>query len=132
MKLDEKLKERIDKYFNEISAEELYYILTEKYKFPENSDQTVSVNCDKYLRKEDNTSDFFICQQFFKKFLLFYKRMQIRPPPPSFTIFSRVSLSFIWASSDILYNLPCTESLRSTSNDLPNMFMSQTFCGSFL
>ncbi len=59
MKLDEKLKERIDKYFNEISAEELYYILTEKYKFPENSDQTVSVNCDKYLRKEDNTSDFF-------------------------------------------------------------------------
>lgn len=60
MKLDEKLKERIDKYFNEISAEELYYILTEKYKFPENSDQTVSVNCDKYLRKEDNTSDFSI------------------------------------------------------------------------
>ena len=31
MKLDNNLKERIDKYFAEISAEELYYILTDKY-----------------------------------------------------------------------------------------------------
>ena len=35
MKLDKKLKERIDNYFDNISAEELFGIAVTKYKFIE-------------------------------------------------------------------------------------------------
>ena len=38
MKLNALLKSKIDKYFNNISPEELYSVLTEKYNFIEDND----------------------------------------------------------------------------------------------
>jgi len=41
MKLDEKLKQKIDSYFENISADELYNILTKKYGFVDNIDKPI-------------------------------------------------------------------------------------------
>lgn len=43
MKLDKELKEKIDRYFDNISAENLYSILTEKYNFVDTDSDTVIV-----------------------------------------------------------------------------------------
>lgn len=53
MKLDKELKERIDRYFDEISANELYSILTEKYHFKNKDNNIIVVNEGKYLRRKD-------------------------------------------------------------------------------
>lgn len=53
MKLDKELKERIDRYFDEISADELYSVLTEKYHFESKDNDMVIVNNGKYLCRED-------------------------------------------------------------------------------
>lgn len=58
MKLNKALKERIDRYFNEISANELYSILTEKYNFVNNDNDTVIVDNGKYVCKTDIISEF--------------------------------------------------------------------------
>ena len=53
MKLDNNLKERIDKYFAEISAEELYYILTDKYNLT-NGDE-ILINKGKFQNINDTS-----------------------------------------------------------------------------
>lgn len=58
MKLDKELKEKIDRYFDNISAENLYSILTEKYNFVDNDSDTVIVNNGKYSCMEDMVSEF--------------------------------------------------------------------------
>ncbi len=60
MKLDKDLKDRIDRYFDSISADELYSILTGKYNFiDDNSDAgTVIVDDGKYLCRENVVSEF--------------------------------------------------------------------------
>ena len=57
--------------------------------------------------------------------------MQINPPLPSFIILSKVSLSFSWASSGILYNLFCSSSFTSSCKLFPKILDSQIFLGSF-
>jgi len=41
MKLTKNLKSKIDKYFENISAEELYNILTNKFHFPNTDKETI-------------------------------------------------------------------------------------------
>lgn len=43
MKLDEKMKKQIDSYFESISADELYDLLTQKYGFP---NEVIESSCD--------------------------------------------------------------------------------------
>lgn len=52
MKLDKELKEKIDGYFDNISASELYTLLKEKYNFPED-DKNVVITNDEYISKAD-------------------------------------------------------------------------------
>lgn len=52
MKLDKELKDRIDRYFDNISATELYTILTRKYNFPEKDSSIIVIN-DEYICKEN-------------------------------------------------------------------------------
>lgn len=44
MKLDKELKEKIDGYFDNISASELYTLLKEKYNFPEDDKNVIITN----------------------------------------------------------------------------------------
>lgn len=46
MKLDEKIKKQIDSYFDNISAKELYSILTLKYNFPVDNIESKESLCD--------------------------------------------------------------------------------------
>lgn len=57
MKLNKELKNRIDRYFDEISADELYSILTEKYNFTDQDNETVIVNDGKYLCDNNRISE---------------------------------------------------------------------------
>lgn len=59
MKLDKELKEKIDRYFDNISASDLYTLLKEKYNFPEDDKNVVIIN-DEYISKEDNIIADFI------------------------------------------------------------------------
>lgn len=52
MKLDKELKDKIDRYFDNISATELYSILKEKYKFQEKDSSDSLMGNDKYLYKK--------------------------------------------------------------------------------
>lgn len=56
MKLDKDLKEKIDRYFDNISADELYGILTGKYNFPEEGINMLVVK-DGYPCQEDEISE---------------------------------------------------------------------------
>lgn len=58
MKLDKELKEKIDRYFDNISADELYSILIEKYNFVDTDSDTVIVDNGKYSCKEDMVLEF--------------------------------------------------------------------------
>lgn len=58
MKLDKDLKDRIDKYFEIVSAIDLYNILTQKYKFKSINEATVTYGL--YL-SEERTDSSFLC-----------------------------------------------------------------------
>ena len=53
MKLDKELKDRIDRYFDNISATDLYTILTRKYNFPEKGNDIIVVNYEYNSCKEN-------------------------------------------------------------------------------
>ena len=63
MKLTKELKERIDKYFANVTPAELYDISVNKYKFIENTNleidnqSFVTLNVDKYVSNVDNSYD---------------------------------------------------------------------------
>lgn len=63
MKLTKELKERIDKYFANVSPAELYDISVNKYGFVENTNFEIdnqsfdTLNVDKYASNVDNSYD---------------------------------------------------------------------------
>lgn len=59
MKLDKNLKEIIDQYFAEISAEELFHILTNKYNFKEDNNTFISKG--EYEIIDNSFSNVFKC-----------------------------------------------------------------------
>ncbi len=66
MKLTEELKAKIDKYFDDITAAELYEISVTKYGFAENTNIEIdnlsfsTLNVDQYVSPIDNGFDLFV------------------------------------------------------------------------
>lgn len=100
MKLDKELKEKIDRYFDNISATELYTLLKEKYNFPEDDKNVIIIN-DEYISKEDNMISDFINDG------ISYADLFVKQP------LEVVNMKFIEDASysesgDIVYNQSCS------------------------
>lgn len=99
MKLDNNLKERIDKYFAEISAEELYYILTDKYNLT-NGDE-ILINKGEFQNINDTLS------KAYREFISYATEYKIAQT------FESINVKFVKGSnaikdSKIVYNKECT------------------------
>lgn len=59
MKLDKEIRAKIDKYFDNISADELYYLLTNKYNFIDKTKNSRVIINNQYFCNKDIKSEFF-------------------------------------------------------------------------